>query len=329
MPIKIPNSLPARETLESENIFVMTEYRAMHQDIRPLKLLILNLMPTKIATETQLLRKFSNTPLQIQVELLQTISHSAQNVDRSHLESFYTSFDQIKDKYYDGLVITGAPVEIMDFEAVDYWSELCQIMDWSKTHVHSTLHICWGAQAGLYYHYGIPKYALPQKVFGVFDHKVLKPSSPLFRGFDDRFYAPHSRHTEVLEDDIRKVPGLEVLAVSEEVGVFAVKTEDSRQFFFLGHLEYDRDTLAGEYWRDVKRGLDIQPPPPPLLPQRRPQPDPRRPLALRRSAHLYQLAQLLRLPDHPLRPHCLAPSQVNPVPPPQANPMVWGFFQKT
>lgn len=178
MPIKIPNSLPARETLESENIFVMTEYRAMHQDIRPLKLLILNLMPTKIATETQLLRKFSNTPLQIQVELLQTISHSAQNVDRSHLESFYTSFDQIKDKYYDGLVITGAPVEIMDFEAVDYWSELCQIMDWSKTHVHSTLHICWGAQAGLYYHYGIPKYELPQKVFGVFDHKVLKPSSP-------------------------------------------------------------------------------------------------------------------------------------------------------
>ena len=260
MPIKIPNSLPARETLESENIFVMTEYRAMHQDIRPLKLLILNLMPTKIATETQLLRKFSNTPLQIQVELLQTISHSAQNVDRSHLESFYTSFDQIKDKYYDGLVITGAPVEIMDFEAVDYWSELCQIMDWSKTHVHSTLHICWGAQAGLYYHYGIPKYELPHKVFGVFDHKVLKPSSPLFRGFDDRFYAPHSRHTEVLEEDIRKVPGLEVLAVSEEVGVFAVKTEDSRQFFFLGHLEYDRDTLAGEYWRDVKRGLDIQPP---------------------------------------------------------------------
>ena len=260
MPIKIPNSLPARKTLESENIFVMTEYRAMHQDIRPLKLLILNLMPTKIATETQLLRKFSNTPLQIQVELLQTISHSAQNVDRSHLESFYTSFDQIKDKYYDGLVITGAPVEIMDFEAVDYWSELCQIMDWSKTHVHSTLHICWGAQAGLYYHYGIPKYELPQKVFGVFDHKVLKPSSPLFRGFDDRFYAPHSRHTEVLEEDIRKVPGLEVLAVSEEVGVFAVKTEDSRQFFFLGHLEYDRDTLAGEYWRDVKRGLDIQPP---------------------------------------------------------------------
>ena len=257
MPIKIPNSLPARATLEGENIFVMTEYRAIHQDIRPLKLLILNLMPTKIATETQLLRKFSNTPLQIQVELLQTVSHSAQNVDRSHLESFYTSFDQIKNKFYDGLVITGAPVENMDFEAVDYWAELCQIMDWSKTHVHSTLHICWGAQAGLYYHYGIPKYVLPQKVFGVFDHQVLKPSSPLFRGFDDRFYAPHSRHTEVLEENI---PSLEVLAVSEEVGVFAVKTENSRQFFLLGHLEYDRDTLAQEYQRDVDRGLTIQVP---------------------------------------------------------------------
>lgn len=260
MPIKIPNSLPARETLEGENIFVMTEYRAIHQDIRPLNLLILNLMPTKIATETQLLRKFSNTPLQIQVELLQTISHDAQNVDRSHLESFYTSYDQIKDKNYDGLVITGAPVENLDFETVDYWEELCQIMEWSKTHVHSTLHICWGAQAGLYYHYGIPKYALPQKLFGVFDHRVLKPSSPLFRGFDDRFYAPHSRHAEVLEEDIRKVPGLEVLAVSEEAGVFAVKTEDSRQFFLLGHLEYDRNTLAQEYWRDVDRGLDIQVP---------------------------------------------------------------------
>ena len=239
---------------------IRDRYRAMHQDIRPLNLLILNLMPTKIATETQLLRKFSNTPLQIQVELLQTISHDAQNVDRSHLESFYTSYDQIKDKNYDGLVITGAPVENLDFETVDYWEELCQIMEWSKTHVHSTLHICWGAQAGLYYHYGIPKYALPQKLFGVFDHRVLKPSSPLFRGFDDRFYAPHSRHTEVLEEDIRKVPGLEVLAVSEEAGVFAVKTEDSRQFFLLGHLEYDRNTLAQEYWRDVDRGLDIQVP---------------------------------------------------------------------
>lgn len=260
MPIKIPDSLPATQTLESENIFVMTEYRAMHQDIRPLDLLILNLMPTKIVTETQLLRKFSNTPLQIHVSLLQMASHSAQNVDRGHLESFYTTFPEIKDKYYDGLVITGAPVENMEFDEVDYWPELCEIMEWSKSHVHATLHICWGAQAALYYHYGIPKYALPEKLFGVFQHVVLKKSSPLFRGFDDRFFAPHSRHTEVLEEDIRKVPGLEVLAVSDEAGVFAVKTEDSRQFFFLGHLEYDRDTLKLEYLRDVDRGLPIHPP---------------------------------------------------------------------
>ena len=260
MPIKIPDSLPATHILEGENIFVMTEYRAMHQDIRPLKLLILNLMPTKIVTETQLLRKFSNTPLQIHVELLQMATHEAQNVDRGHLESFYTTFPEIKGNYYDGLVITGAPVENLDFQSVDYWPELCEIMEWSKTHVHATLHICWGAQAALFYHYGIPKYALPEKLFGVFQHVVLKKSSPLFRGFDDRFYAPHSRHTEVLEEDIRKVPGLEVLAVSDEAGVFAVKTEDSRQFFFLGHLEYDRDTLKLEYLRDVGRGLPIQPP---------------------------------------------------------------------
>ena len=260
MPIKIPDSLPATHILEGENIFVMTEYRAMHQDIRPLKLLILNLMPTKIVTETQLLRKFSNTPLQIHVELLQMATHEAQNVDRGHLESFYTTFPEIKGNYYDGLVITGAPVENLDFTSVDYWPELCEIMEWSKTHVHATLHICWGAQAALFYHYGIPKYALPEKLFGVFQHVVLKKSSPLFRGFDARFYAPHSRHTEVLEEDIRKVPGLEVLAVSDEAGVFAVKTEDSRQFFFLGHLEYDRDTLKLEYLRDVERGLPIKPP---------------------------------------------------------------------
>ncbi len=260
MPIKIPDSLPATHILEGENIFVMTEYRAMHQDIRPLKLLILNLMPTKIVTETQLLRKFSNTPLQIHVELLQMATHEAQNVDRGHLESFYTTFPEIKGNYYDGLVITGAPVENLDFTSVDYWPELCEIMEWSKTHVHATLHICWGAQAALFYHYGIPKYPLPEKLFGVFQHVVLKKSSPLFRGFDDRFYAPHSRHTEVLEEDIRKVPGLEVLAVSDEAGVFAVKTEDSRQFFFLGHLEYDRDTLKLEYLRDVGRGLPIKPP---------------------------------------------------------------------
>ena len=193
MPIKIPDTLPARAVLESENIFVMTQHRAIHQDIRPLSLLILNLMPTKIVTETQLLRKLSNTPLQIEVELLQTASYVGHNTDASHLTSFYTTFDRVKDRKYDGLIITGAPVENLDFQDVDYWDELCRIMEWSKTNVHSTLHICWGAQAGLYYHHGIEKYALPKKVFGVFEHQVLKPSSPLFRGFDDYFFAPHSR----------------------------------------------------------------------------------------------------------------------------------------
>ena len=256
MPIKIPNSLPARATLEGENIFVMTEYRAIHQDIRPLKLLILNLMPTKIATETQLLRKFSNTPLQIQVELLQTVSHSAQNVDRSHLESFYTSFDQIKNKFYDGLVITGAPVENMDFEAVDYWAELCQIMDWSKTHVHSTLHICWGAQAGLYYHYGIPKYKRAEKLSGIYNHRVLDRKVPLVRSFNDTFLAPHSRYTEVRREDIEKHPELVILAESEEAGVFLVMSRDGKQIFVQGHPEYDRMTLNNEYHRDLNKGLN-------------------------------------------------------------------------
>lgn len=257
MPIKIPDSLPACAVLESENIFVMTERRAMHQDIRPLNLLILNLMPTKIVTETQLLRKLSNTPLQITVELLQTSSYIGHNTDTSHLDSFYTTFDQIKGKKYDGMIITGAPVENMEFDQVDYWAELCEIMEWTKTHVHSTLHICWGAQAGLYYHYGIPKRSLPQKLFGVYEHKVLKPSSPLFRGFDDVFYAPNSRYTEVWEEDIRRVPELEMMASGEESGVFAVKSTDSRRFFILGHPEYDSDTLAKEYFRDVDKGLDI------------------------------------------------------------------------
>ena len=260
MPIRIDDDLPVKKTLEDENIFVMGTGRAHSQDIRPLDILILNLMPLKEDTELQLMRSLSNTPLQVNITLLRTMSYESKNVTKGHLDRFYEDFDSVKNRKWDGFIITGAPVEKMEFENVDYWDELREIMDWSETNVTSTMHICWGAQAGLYYHYGIPKYELPQKVFGVFDHKVLKPSSPLFRGFDDRFYAPHSRHTEVLEEDIRKVPGLEVLAVSEEVGVFAVKTEDSRQFFFLGHLEYDRDTLAGEYWRDVKRGLDIQPP---------------------------------------------------------------------
>ena len=257
MPIKIPDSLPARAVLESENIFVMTERRALHQDIRPLNLLILNLMPTKIVTETQLLRKLSNTPLQIEVELLQTASYVGRNTDVSHLDSFYTTFDRIKERRFDGMIITGAPVENLEFDQVDYWDELCQIMEWSKTHVHSTLHICWGAQAGLYFHHGIEKRTLPAKLFGVFEHQVLKPSSPLFRGFDDVFSAPHSRYTEVWESDIRARPELELLSTSAVAGVFAVKTQDSRQFFIMGHPEYDPDTLALEYWRDVNKGLQI------------------------------------------------------------------------
>ncbi|MPM83862.1 Homoserine O-acetyltransferase [bioreactor metagenome] len=257
MPIKVPDSLPARSVLEGENIFVMTEYRAMHQDIRPLKLLILNLMPTKIVTETQLLRKLSNTPLQIQVELLQTASYIATNTDSNHLDSFYTTFERVKDKKYDGLIITGAPVENLEFEQVDYWPELCAIMEWSKANVHSTFHICWGAQAGLYYHYGIEKRSLPQKLFGVYQHQVLRPNSPLFRGFDDVFEAPHSRYTEVWESDILKVPELELMSTSRKAGVYAVKSEDSRRFFIMGHPEYDPDTLAREYFRDVDKGLDI------------------------------------------------------------------------
>ena len=257
MPIKIPDSLPACATLESENIFVMTEYRAMHQDIRPLNVLILNLMPTKIVTETQILRKLSNTPLQVQVELLRTSSYQSQHTDEDHLESFYTTFDQVRGQNFDGMIITGAPVENLDFTQVDYWEELCEIMAWTKTHVHSTLHICWGAQAGLYYHYGVEKHTLPAKLFGVFDHRVLKPSSPLFRGFDDVFQAPHSRYTEVYESDIRTIPELELLSVSGDAGVYAVKSVDSRQFFVMGHPEYDPDTLAREYFRDREKGLDI------------------------------------------------------------------------
>jgi len=260
MPIKIPDSLPARAVLESENIFVMTEYRAMHQDIRPLNVLILNLMPTKIVTETQLLRKLSNTPLQIQVELLRTSSYRSRNTDSDHLESFYTTFEQVRDRRFDGMIITGAPVENMEFQQVDYWEELCEIMEWSKTHVHSTLHICWGAQAGLYYHHGIEKRSLPKKLFGVYETMVLKPSSPLFRGFDDIFCAPNSRYTEVWKADILKVPELELVAYSPEAGVYAVKSQDSRQFFVMGHPEYDPDTLAKEYWRDRDKGLDIEVP---------------------------------------------------------------------
>lgn len=260
MPIRIPDSLPATTILENENIFVMTEYRAFHQDIRPLKLLILNLMPTKIVTETQLLRKLSNSPLQVEVELLHTSSHISQNTDADHLSSFYTTFSKIKSEKYDGMIITGAPVENLDFSDVDYWDELCEIMEWSKTHVHSTLHICWGSQAGLYYHYGVPKYSLKEKLFGVFPHTALKKQSPLFRGFDDEFYIPHSRYTENHAEDILAKPELELLAVSPQAGVFAVKSRDNRHFFITGHPEYDPETLALEYFRDVNKGLDIKVP---------------------------------------------------------------------
>ena len=256
MPIRIPDALPATEILEGENIFVMTEFRALHQDIRPLRVLILNLMPTKIATETQLMRKLSNTPLQIQVDLLRTKSHEATHVSAGHLETFYRTFEDIENEHYDGLIITGAPVELMEFEEVDYWDELCRIMDWSSTHVHSTLHICWGAQAGLYYHYGIQKYRLPKKASGVFEHRLLKPRSPLVRGFDDRFYAVHSRNTDVRIEDVEAVDDLEVVAVSDEVGLYIVKSVDSRRFFVFGHPEYDTDTLKLVYERDVKRGID-------------------------------------------------------------------------
>lgn len=256
MPIRIPDALPAAAQLESENIFVMTEYRALHQDIRPLRVLILNLMPTKIATETQIMRKLSNTPLQVEVDLLRTKTHEATHVSAGHLETFYRTFDDIRDIHYDGLIITGAPVEQMPFEEVDYWPELCQIMDWSTTHVHSTLHICWGAQAGLYHHYGIQKYDLPAKASGVFEHYLVKPQSPLVRGFDDRFYAVHSRNTDVRREDVEAEPQLEVVAVSDEVGLYIVKSTDSRRFFVFGHPEYDTDTLRLEYERDVKRGLN-------------------------------------------------------------------------
>ena len=256
MPIKIQSDLPAREILDNENIFVMDEYRAMHQNIRPLQICILNLMPVKQDTELQLLRSLSNTPLQVDVTFMKMNSHLSLNTSATHLNKFYDTFDDLKSNKYDGLIITGAPVEQIPFEEVDYWKELCEIMEWSKTHVHSTFHICWAAQAALYYHYGIPKYPLPEKLSGVFRHTLLTPKSRLFRGFDSEFWAPHSRHTEVRREDIEKVPQLKVMAVSDEAGVYAVCSEDSRQFFITGHSEYDADTLALEYKRDLEKGLN-------------------------------------------------------------------------
>ena len=260
MPIQIPNDLPAAEVLQQENIFVMPENRASTQDIRPLEIVLLNLMPTKIVTETQFSRLLGNTPLQVRLELMHTSTHTAKNTSQDHLFNFYKSFDELKHRKFDGMVITGAPVELMDFEDVDYWQELCQIMEWSKTNVHSTLHICWGAQAGLYYHYGINKQKLPEKMFGVFPHTVDYRRSILLRGFDDLFYVPHSRHTTVSREDIEAVPDLKILASSEQSGVYAIANKGGKQIFITGHSEYDPDTLEKEYLRDKNLGLPIRVP---------------------------------------------------------------------
>lgn len=258
MPIKVPNSLPATKILETENIFVITETRALHQDIRPLKILILNLMPTKIETETQLLRLLGNTPLQIEIELLQTATHDSKNVSKEHLLSFYKTYDQVKDERFDGLIVTGAPVELLDYKQIDYWDELCKILKWAEKNVYSTLFICWGAQAGLHYYYGIEKNKLPEKLFGIFPHKTLIPNHPLLRGFDDVFYVPHSRYTEMKKEDIEKIDELDILTYSEEAGVHICADRKCRRFFVAGHSEYDRCTLAGEYVRDTNKGINTK-----------------------------------------------------------------------
>ena len=258
MPIRIPNDLPAVKTLNDENIFVMTETRAITQDIRPLKILLLNLMPKKIETETQLSRLLGNSPLQVELELIHTKSHKSKNTPAEHLLAFYKTFDDVKHRTFDGLIITGAPVENMPFEEVEYWDELCEIMEWSKSHVHSTFHICWGAQAGLYYHFGIDKKPLDKKMFGVFKHKADYKRSILFRGFDDEFMVPHSRHTTVDIEDVKKVPEIKILASSEEAGVYAMATAEGKQIFITGHSEYDANTLANEYFRDLNEGKPIE-----------------------------------------------------------------------
>ena len=260
MPIKIPNDLPATKVLNDENIFVITETRALTQDIRPLQILIVNLMPTKIVTETQLARLLGNTPLQVEMELLMMSSHKSKNTSEEHMLAFYKTFDEVKDRNFDGMVITGSPVEHMPFEEVDFWEELCEIMEWSKTHVTSTFHICWGAQAGLYYHYGINKHQMEDKLFGVFEHYVAHKNSILFRGFDDTFMVPHSRHTTVYKEDIEKVKELKILSLSNKAGVYAVATDKGKQIFITGHSEYDADTLEREYLRDKNAGLKIDMP---------------------------------------------------------------------
>ncbi|MFV0401921.1 MAG: homoserine O-succinyltransferase [Oscillospiraceae bacterium] len=258
MPIKIPANLPAREILNRENVFIMDEGRAISQDIRPLRIIILNLMPKKVETETQLLRLLGNSPIQIEVELMQTATHVSRNTSSEHLLQFYKTFDEVKHRRYDALIITGAPVEQLDFEDVDYWPELCDIMDWTRTNVFSTLYICWGAQAAMYHFYGVPKHPLQHKLFGVFEHTKTTPRHDLLYGFDDVFYVPHSRHTEVRAEDIALHPELEILSTSEEAGVYITASRDGTQFFVSGHSEYDRDSLAGEYFRDLNKGLPIQ-----------------------------------------------------------------------
>lgn len=260
MPIKIPNNLPAIEVLTNENIFVMSESRALLQDIRPLRIAILNLMPTKIQTETQLLRLLGNTPIQVEAILLHPKTHNVKNTPEEHLVNFYQTFDEVKNQKFDGLIITGAPVEGLEFEETDYWDELVEIMKWSLQNVYSTFHICWGAQAALYYHYGIKKYFLKEKLFGSFPHKITKPNTMLLRGFDDLFYAPHSRHTEIRKEDIEKVEELDVLSESDDAGIYIMKTAKGRQIFVTGHSEYDPLTLKAEYDRDIAKGLDIKVP---------------------------------------------------------------------
>ncbi len=283
MPIKIPNHLPAAEILLQENIFVMSETRAAAQDIRPLQILILNLMPKKIETETQLTRLLGNTPLQVEMELIHTESYTSKNTAEEHLLKFYKTFPEVMDRNFDGMIITGAPVEQLPFEEVEYWEELCRIMEWSKTHVHSTFHICWGAQAGLYYHYGIGKHPLPKKLSGVYDHTADYRNSMLLRGFDEVFRVPHSRHTTVLREEIEKTPALRILASSEEAGVYAVSAKRDRQFFITGHPEYDGMTLADEYRRDLSAGKN-----PPLPAHYFPDDDPGRtpPVTWRSHANL-------------------------------------------
>jgi homoserine O-succinyltransferase len=260
MPLIIPNRLPAAETLKKENIFTMRQGRAATQDIRPLRIVIVNLMPTKIATETQLARVLANSPLQVELTLVCMDTHESKNISQSHLDSFYKTIDEVKHQRFDGMILTGAPVELLPFEEVDYWPELTGIMEWSKTNVYSSMHICWGAQAGLYYHYGINKYPVDKKVFGVFPHKVVRPLNPLMRGFDEVFYAPHSRHTTIRKEEVLKHKDLRILAESEEAGVHIISNENGRQIFVLGHQEYDKETLATEYFRDVDKGLPIEVP---------------------------------------------------------------------